>query len=70
MTRQLRVDWPACTARGLCHELLPELVDLDPWGYPLVRAEVDEALVAHARAAVRACPTMALRLVRVPRPKP
>lgn len=59
---RLRVDWPTCQARGLCHELLPEVVDLDEWGYPLVLGEVTEELVADARAAVRACPRLALRL--------
>lgn len=63
MTATLRVDWPACKARGLCHELLPEIVDLDEWGYPLVRGSVTDALLADARAAVRACPQLALRLV-------
>ena len=62
MSRQLRVDWPNCQGRGLCHELLPELVDLDEWGYPLIRAEVPDALVPDAKAAVRACPRLALRL--------
>ena len=32
---ELRVDWPECRARGLCHEVLPELMDLDEWGYPI-----------------------------------
>lgn len=63
MNASLRVDWPACKARGLCHELLPEIVDLDEWGYPLVRGSVTDALLADARAAVRACPQLALRLV-------
>ena len=63
MTRQLRVDWPECRARGLCHEMLPDLVELDEWGYPLVRGPVTEDLLAEARAAVRACPRSALRLV-------
>ena len=67
MSRQLRVDWPACRARGLCHELLPEAVDLDEWGYPVLTREVDEDLVRAAREAVRACPTLALRLVEAPR---
>ena len=62
MSRQLRVDWPACKARGLCFELLPEIVSLDDWGYPVVHGEVSPQLVAAARAAVRACPTLALRL--------
>lgn len=58
----LRVDWPACKARGLCHELLPELVDLDHWGYPLITGDVSPGLIASARAAVKACPRNALRL--------
>ena len=62
MNHQLRVDWPACKARGLCHELLPEVVDLDEWDYPLVTGEVSPDLVPLAREAVRACPTLALRL--------
>lgn len=61
-TRQLRVDWPACRAHGLCHELLPEVVRLDEWGYPIVTGEVTERLMDDARAAVRACPRLALRL--------
>ncbi|MEQ6901868.1 ferredoxin [Nocardioides sp. YIM 152588] len=63
MSRRLRVDWPACRARGLCHELLPEVVDLDEWGYPIVTDAVPDALLADARAAVRACPRLALRIV-------
>ena len=63
MSRQLRVDWPACRARGLCHEVLPDLVDLDEWGYPLVRGPVTDDLLADAREAVRVCPRLALRLV-------
>ena len=59
----LRVDWPVCQARGLCHELLPEIIDLDEWGYPLISGEVTDELLADARAAVRACPRLALRLV-------
>jgi ferredoxin len=60
---QLRVDWPECRARGLCHEVLPELIDLDEWGYPIVRGPVTDDLLADARAAVRTCPRLALRVV-------
>lgn len=67
MSRQLRVDWPACRARGLCHELLPEAIGLDEWGYPVVGSEIDEGLVRAAREAVRACPALALRLVETAR---
>ena len=41
---------------------LPEIVDLDEWGYPLVSGSVSDELLADARAAVRACPRLALRL--------
>jgi ferredoxin len=30
---RLRVNPIACTARGLCAELPPEIIELDPWGY-------------------------------------
>lgn len=63
MTRVLVVDWPSCKARGLCHELLPEAIELDDWGYPVVTRKVHEREYANARAALRACPTLALRLV-------
>lgn len=62
-THDLRVDWPACHARGLCHELLPEVVELDEWGYPVVTGRVTRELRRDARAAVHACPMLALRLV-------
>ena len=67
MTKDLRVDWPACKARGLCSELLPEVVSLDEWGYPVVEGVVTESLLTMAREAVRMCPRLALRLVD-PRP--
>ncbi len=60
---RLRVDWPACQAHGLCAELMPELIHVDEWGYPVVASgPVPEALVAQARRAVSSCPTLALRL--------
>lgn len=63
MSAHLRVDWPTCRARGLCHELLPQIVELDEWGYPLVTGPVTPELLADARAAVRACPRLALRII-------
>ena len=62
--RRLAVDWPACAARGLCHELLPEAIALDDWGYPVVDPDpVPDHLLPDAREAVRSCPTLALRLL-------
>ncbi|MCH0562324.1 ferredoxin [Streptomyces sp. MUM 136J] len=61
--RTLRVDRIACTGRGLCAELLPELIALDEWGYPVVAdPAVPGRLRAHARRAVAACPRLALHL--------
>lgn len=60
----LRVDWPECRARGLCAEVVPELIVLDEWGYPMVQGPVDARLAARAREAVTACPRRALHLRR------
>ena len=67
MTARIRlaVDPIACDGRGLCAELLPELVTLDDWGFPLISAEeIPAGLRKEARAVVRLCPTLALRLTR------
>src|SRR5215467_5508158 len=65
MTHKLRVNPIACSGHGVCAELLPEIVELDPWGYPILRsAVVPPALALHARRAVATCPTLALMLER------
>ncbi|HEV2370856.1 MAG TPA: ferredoxin [Streptosporangiaceae bacterium] len=62
---RLRVDPIACDGRGLCAELLPELVTLDDWGFPLITdVPVPSELLADARETIRACPKLALRLER------
>jgi ferredoxin len=61
----LRVNPIMCEAHGLCAELLPELIRLDDWGYPIIEhAEVPPELERLARRAVDACPTLALLLER------
>lgn len=61
VTERLRVNPIKCTAHGMCAELLPELITLDPWGYPILPAEpVADDLRGLARKAVAACPTLAL----------
>ena len=63
VTYRLRVNPIACTAHGMCAELLPELIELDPWGYPILLSPViPPSVMDHARRAVDACPTMALLL--------
>lgn len=65
MSRRLRVNPIACTAHGMCAELLPERITLDEWGYPVLDDEpLTPALVEHARRAALACPTFALLLER------
>jgi ferredoxin len=60
---RLRVNPIMCDAHGLCAELLPELIRLDEWGYPVLeQPEVPDELLALARRAVDACPTLALLL--------
>jgi len=59
----LRVNPIACTAHGMCAELLPEFISLDPWGYPIVLDEpVPEELTGLAAKAVAACPALALAI--------
>ena len=59
----LEIDRIRCDGRGLCAELLPELIRLDDWGYPILKdRNVSEPVLQHARRAVDACPVLALRL--------
>jgi ferredoxin len=66
IARRLRVDPVACDAFGHCAELLPELIRLDEWGYPVIDdTPIPPRLVELAETAVRACPRKALSLHRV-----
>ena len=66
MSRQathLRVNPIRCDAFGHCAELLPELISLDEWGYPIIAAgPVPRGLQHEARRAVSLCPRLALLL--------
>lgn len=67
MTSRLHVDWTRCDGHGSCAELLPELYDVDDWGFPVSRTGGDPvvppSLSGLARRAVAACPLQALRRV-------
>ncbi len=61
--KRLTVDPIACKGHGLCADLLPECIQLDDWGYPIINPErIPAGLEGHARRAVAACPTLALLL--------
>jgi ferredoxin len=65
MPSHLRLDPIACDGHGNCHELLPELIELDRWGYPIIDGRaVPPSLVRDARRAVSMCPKLALALER------
>jgi ferredoxin len=65
MTGKLSIDFAACDGHGLCADLLPELVELDEWGFPIVRREtVSPDLLPHARRAAAACPVLALQVAK------
>lgn len=64
MSERLSVDPIQCDGRGLCAELVPELVQLDEWGFPIISdAPVVGSIQTEVRRAIAMCPTLALRLL-------
>ena len=63
MNSRLRLDPIRCDGHGYCAEILPELTQLDDWGFPILTdQDVPESALEHARRAVKTCPVVALRL--------
>lgn len=60
----LVIDPIACDGHGVCAELFPEGIRLDPWGYPVIDASIPAHLADHAQRAANNCPRLALTLVR------
>jgi ferredoxin len=59
----LQVNPIACDGHGACAELLPELIELDEWGYPIVDPQpIPPELIRQACRAAAACPVLALKL--------
>ena len=66
MKTRVAVNWTTCMGHGMCAELLPELIHLDDWGYPIVDPRpVPAHLEPHVKRAIEACPTLAVLLQRV-----
>jgi ferredoxin len=63
---RVRVDPVACDGFGYCAELVPELITLDEWGYPVLsETTVPRALEALVAKAVAQCPRRALFVEQV-----
>ncbi|MEY9931415.1 ferredoxin [Catenulispora sp. GP43] len=61
MSHVVRVNPISCRAHGMCAELLPEMIEIDPWGYPILAGRpIPPDILGHARRAAAACPTLAL----------
>jgi ferredoxin len=67
-TTRLRVNPIACSGHGVCAELMPELITLDEWGYPVLAGDgtVPPSLMREARRAITDCPALALTLLSIP----
>ncbi|MDQ1545423.1 MAG: ferredoxin [Actinomycetota bacterium] len=68
----LHIDWTKCDGRGLCTELIPDLLARDKWGYPIAKTgdpaarsnvAVPGSRLAAAGDAVDLCPLLALKLI-------
>lgn len=64
---RLRVNPIRCDGARYCAEIVPELVGLDEWGYPIVSSVPIEntRLLRLAERAVNECPRVALQLARL-----
>lgn len=68
---KISIDRIRCDGHGLCAEILPELIRLDDWGYPIVAPDpVPDHLMPLAERAVADCPVLAIALRRTERAKP
>ncbi len=63
--RSFAIDRIRCDGRGLCAELLPELIRMDEWGYPILKpGPIPEHLMPLAQRAVEDCPVLAIAIRR------
>ena len=68
----LHIDWTKCDGRGLCTELIPDLLGRDKWGYPVAKGvdtsnrsnvAVPGSRLAATGDAIDLCPLLALKLI-------
>jgi ferredoxin len=60
--RRLRVNPILCNGYGYCAEIVPELVSLDDWGFPIVNSSAidDDNILRLAERAAATCPRLAV----------
>ena len=66
--RRIRVNPILCNGYGYCAEIVPELIALDDWGFPIVSTSRidDDKVLRLAERAVATCPRLALHLEALP----
>ena len=62
--RRMRVNPVLCDGYGYCAEIVPEIVTLDDWGFPIVHSDsIDDGRVLNlAERALATCPRLAILL--------
>lgn len=60
---RVTIDWSRCDGHGLCAYLVPELIQLDRYGYPVVLdSDIPSWMERDVQRAVAMCPALALRV--------
>ncbi|MFJ9713164.1 ferredoxin [Streptomyces sp. NPDC101234] len=60
------MDWPLCDGHALCADVVPELIQMEQDGFPVLSAAaIPPRLAERARLAARRCPALALRVERI-----
>ncbi|HEU5028368.1 MAG TPA: ferredoxin [Spirillospora sp.] len=61
---RVAIDWSRCDGHGLCAYLVPELIQLDRYGFPVVLgSDIPSWMERDVQKAVAMCPALALRVV-------
>ncbi|XVQ13646.1 ferredoxin [Spirillospora sp. CA-255316] len=60
---RVAIDWSRCDGHGLCAYLVPELIQLDRYGFPVVLGtDIPAWMEKDVQRAVAMCPALALRV--------
>ncbi|MFD0686892.1 NADH-quinone oxidoreductase subunit NuoF family protein [Actinomadura fibrosa] len=60
---RVAIDWSRCDGHGLCAYLVPELIQLDRYGFPVVlNSDIPSWMERDVQKAVAMCPALALRV--------